>query len=326
MTDENVIDIQNQLWYLSLNGNLHKTILPDTSTDINILDVGTGTGVWAIAMAKRWPNAKIFATDLTLPPQSDASPSNLSFIRHNANDSEWPLEKFHFIHGRMLDAGIHDWPAFRATCFRHLAPGGYLELAHVTHPMHSEFPEFDNANASPFLHLMHQITLASKKGGIDYDVSSKHLQGLTDVGFEDVEETAIVWPLGSWPQQENERRIGMLGLKNTLGIVDLAAKSILTHQNFMGEKEADELVQAGRDDLLQSDKKHFYITMYVPEHFFLFNRHHNIQCPETVCLEYYLIFSTLGSSSPLRSQASLHEPEPSAPMEIAGNGLACLDA
>lgn len=261
---------------------MHKTILPDTPEEINILDVGTGTGVWAIAMAKKWRNAKVVATDLTLPPQSVDTPSNLKFVRHNANDLEWPLEKFHFIHGRMLDAGIHDWPMFRGTCFRHLAPGGYLELAHVTHPMHSEFPEFDNANASPFLHLMHQITLASKKVGIDYDVSSKHLQGLTDVGFEDVEETAIVWPLGSWSQQENQQNIGMLSLKNTMGIVDLAAKSILTHQNFMSEKEADDFVQAGRDDLLQSDKKHFYLTMYVPEHPLLVYLHSHLQFPKTV--------------------------------------------
>ncbi|KAG8163150.1 hypothetical protein KVR01_007628 [Diaporthe batatas] len=255
------VKTQNQLWYLSLKGNLHKTVLPGDQKDIQILDVGTGTGVWAVAMAKKWPDAKVVATDLTLPPQTDDAPPNLSFIRHNANDPEWPFEKFHFIHGRMLDAGIRDWPAFRATCFRHLLPGGHLELAHVTHPMHSELPEFDSPGASPFLRLMHQVTLASKKGGIDYDVSSKHLRGLADVGFEDIEETAIVWPIGTWPQQENEREIGMLGLKNTLGIVDLAAKSILTHQNFMGKEEADDLVQAGRDDLLQTDKKHFYLTM-----------------------------------------------------------------
>lgn len=256
-------DIQHQLWYLSLNGNLHKTMLPDTPDKINIIDIGTGTGVWAAAVAKRRPNANVIATDLTLPPERDDTPSNVSFIRHNANDLEWPFEKFHFIHARMVDAGIHDWPAFRATCFRHLLPGGHLELGHVTHPMHSELPEFDTPAASPFLHLMNLVILASKGGGLDYDVSSKHQQGLTGVGFEEVEETTLKWPLGSWPQSEHERKIGVLSLKNTLRLVDSAAKFILTHKNFMGAKEADDAVEAGRADLLQTEKKHFYITMYV---------------------------------------------------------------
>jgi hypothetical protein len=214
-------------------------------------------------MAKRWPNAKVIASDLTLPPERDDTPSNISFIRHNANDSEWPFEKFHFIHARMVDAGIHDWPAFRAACFRHLVPGGRFELGHVTYPMRSALPESDTPSASPFIRLINSVIFASNKGGLDYDVSSKHLQGLADVGFDEAEETIIRWPLGSWPQDEDERNIGVLSLKNTLRFVDQAAKVILTHQNFMGDKEADDVVQAGREDLLQTDKKHFYIIMYV---------------------------------------------------------------
>lgn len=238
-------------------------MLPDTPDKIKILDIGTGTGVWAAEMAKRWPNANVIATDLTLPPQRDDTPSNLDFVRHNANDSAWPFESFHFIHARMVDAGIHDWPTFRATCFRHLVPGGSFELAHITQPMHSKLPEFDTPSASPFLRLMHLITLASKNGGIDYDVSSKHLEGLRDVGFDEVEETTIMWPLGSWPQNEDERKIGVLSLQNTLRLIDSAAKFILTHQNFMGDEEANDVIQAGRDDLLQTEKKQFYMIMYV---------------------------------------------------------------
>jgi hypothetical protein len=214
-------------------------------------------------MAKKWPNATVIATDLTLPPEREDTPPNVSFVRHNANDSEWPFDKFDFIHGRMLDAGIRDWPAFRAACFRHLVPGGRFELGHVTYPMRSKIQENDNPEASPIIHLINTIILASKQGGLDYDVPSKHLQGLADVGFDEIEETAVQWPLGSWPQDKEEQKIGVLAVRNILRFVDSAGKFILTHQNFMGDKEADDLVQAGREDLLQTDKKHFYIIMYV---------------------------------------------------------------
>lgn len=93
-------------------------------------------------------------------------------------------------------------------------------------------------------------------------MSSKHLEGLRDVDFDEVEETTILWPLRSWPHNEDERKIGALGLQNTLRLIDSAAKFILTHQTFVGDEEANDMVQAGRDDLLQTDKKQSYMIMY----------------------------------------------------------------
>jgi len=55
------MDIHHQLILRILDEELHKAPVEDPEA---ILDVGTGTGAWAIDMADRWPRAKVTGIDL----------------------------------------------------------------------------------------------------------------------------------------------------------------------------------------------------------------------------------------------------------------------
>lgn len=44
------------------NGGLHKA--PITENPHNILDVGTGTGIWAVDIAEKFPSAEVVGVDL----------------------------------------------------------------------------------------------------------------------------------------------------------------------------------------------------------------------------------------------------------------------
>ena len=64
---------------LLLSGELHLAPLEHPK---RILDIGTGTGIWAIEMADRFPNAIVIGTDLS-PTQpswyaSNRTPRNLT--------------------------------------------------------------------------------------------------------------------------------------------------------------------------------------------------------------------------------------------------------
>jgi hypothetical protein len=56
-------DLQHHLCRLTLHGKSHLApIKPDLQ---NVLDFGTGTGIWAIEFAEEYPSANVLGTDLS---------------------------------------------------------------------------------------------------------------------------------------------------------------------------------------------------------------------------------------------------------------------
>jgi ubiquinone/menaquinone biosynthesis C-methylase UbiE len=74
-----------------------------------VLDVGTGTGIWAIDFADEYPNTAVLGTDLS-PIQPSMVPPNCRFEIDDARD-EWtyPNDYFDFIHIRSLFGSIGNW-------------------------------------------------------------------------------------------------------------------------------------------------------------------------------------------------------------------------
>ena len=67
-------DLQHHAFRLTLDGALYRAPIPK---DIqNVLDVGTGTGIWAIEFAEEHPSAKVLGVDLRFVP-------NLVFAQRN---------------------------------------------------------------------------------------------------------------------------------------------------------------------------------------------------------------------------------------------------
>ena len=74
--------MQHEIAYILL-GTLHRAPIQDIP-DMQIMDVGTGTGIWALEMALEYPSAQILGTDLgfesqcphTHPPQTTKADNN----------------------------------------------------------------------------------------------------------------------------------------------------------------------------------------------------------------------------------------------------------
>lgn len=56
------MDFEHHIFSLLLEGELH---LAPLKSPQNILDLGTGTGIWAVEIADKFPSASVTGTDLS---------------------------------------------------------------------------------------------------------------------------------------------------------------------------------------------------------------------------------------------------------------------
>jgi ubiquinone/menaquinone biosynthesis C-methylase UbiE len=101
--------MHHEILLLLLKDELHKAPLPPNPH--RILDIGTGTGIWAVDMAAQYPSAEVIGTDLS-PIQPKWVPPNCRFVVDDAERSEWDWrpDSFDLVHCRNLAQSICDWP------------------------------------------------------------------------------------------------------------------------------------------------------------------------------------------------------------------------
>ncbi|KAI4208406.1 MAG: hypothetical protein LQ348_000172 [Seirophora lacunosa] len=84
------IDIKHHVTLLLSAGNLHLAPLVNPK---RILDIGTGTGIWAIEMAEQYPQAQVIGTDLS-PVQPQWYEKTLLFHLRRLSASSAAMEAF----------------------------------------------------------------------------------------------------------------------------------------------------------------------------------------------------------------------------------------
>jgi len=141
-TSADQLDIVHHICLLLLDGELF--LAPITKQPMHVLDLGTGTGIWAIDFADRYPSAEVLGTDLS-PTQPSMVPPNVRFEIDDFTEP-WLYKKDHFdfIHIRSLFGCVADWPAFYKECYDHLQPGGYIEQLEF-----SVVPKSDDGTVTP---------------------------------------------------------------------------------------------------------------------------------------------------------------------------------
>jgi Methyltransferase domain len=119
MSEENEQVLHSMVLYLLEDSLVAAPVTPQNLR--NVLDLGTGMGLWAEDVADRYDKCQVIGVD-TLPHDTSVLP-NLQFLDFNVVD-EWIFDKsdikFDFIHIRSLFASLRrdDWPQLYQQCIQ----------------------------------------------------------------------------------------------------------------------------------------------------------------------------------------------------------------
>lgn len=247
------LDRQHRIWRLTLDGALHAApISPDVQ---DVLDVGTGSGIWAIDFAKERPSAQVIGTDLS-PIQPERVPPNVSFLVDDA-ESVWNFDgkRFDFIHARMLCLGMHDWGRFIQQCYDHLKPDGWLELHEIQFPIRCD--DESVTEDSPLRKWSVLVKEAAAKGGIDALASDKFSRQMEERGFVNVNEQYLKWAVNTWPKGEKQKLVGRLQFENFNRGLQGFSLALLTKVLGWSKDSFDLFLTEVRNDITDR-RRHYY--------------------------------------------------------------------
>ena len=188
-------DLQHAKFLLLLGGKLHLAPIADDAH--NILDLGTGSGIWSIDMADLHPSATITGVDVA-PTMPTWVPPNVQFeIEDIEEDWLFGKSRFDFIFGRELLMAIHDWPRLIKQAYDHLKPGGYLELEMTFPKTFCEDGTLD-LETSAYAESARLLFECGRKMNVPWEASLEWKEQMRAAGFVDVVETTLNIPIGRW--------------------------------------------------------------------------------------------------------------------------------
>jgi len=254
--EQDRMDLCHHINLMTIDG-LYRAPVPDDVR--NVLDIGTGTGIWAIDFADNFPNAQIVGTDLS-PIQPTWVPPNLKFEIDDA-ESEWPYStKFDYIHARSLAGSIRDWKRLFRQVYDHLTPGGLFEIQEIEIDLKTDdhsFPE------NSFLERwVTQLHLAFEKSGRIINIAPDLKELVQEAGFEDVHDDVFKTPIGAWPKDPKQKDLGLYKREEMLDAVEPYSLAVFKNVLQWTDEEIQVMIAGTKSEL--KDKS---IHTYSQNHF-----------------------------------------------------------
>ncbi|KAF9876781.1 methyltransferase domain-containing protein [Colletotrichum karsti] len=231
------LDLQHNQFLLSLNGKLGLAPPNEENSEVKrVLDVGTGTGIWAIEFGELHPEAEVLGIDLSHPRTecnllielvaveekgfltSCRVPPNVTFEIDDIEEPWLYKEPFDYIHSRMMTSSISDWRQFIQRSYDNLTPGGYLEVQDM-----DLMPQSDDGTLKPDAAIVRCFAVLGEAATVlnrSFQDIPALVDVMTEVGFVDVQIKKIKWPTNTWPKDKYYKTLGWWAHENCMSGIE----------------------------------------------------------------------------------------------------------
>ncbi|KAK7007773.1 S-adenosyl-L-methionine-dependent methyltransferase [Favolaschia claudopus] len=209
--DEARLDAMHLAYTEYFEGKLGPAPLEEMRPNLTkILDLGCGSGAWAVQAAAQFPDAEILAVDRAKLPDR-TFPSNMKFqIADLTKELEFDVGSFDVVHTRNVLLHVLNAPDILLRASRLVKPGGFLI---IEEPDLVSFAETGGPATRAFMNKIKELLAGI---GADVQIGSK-VEGLIQAlgEFEDVNVKMAALPLGGNGPDEALNNLG-LGMKQSI--------------------------------------------------------------------------------------------------------------
>ena len=246
-SEQTRLSIAHQTYLNLLDGELTMARLP---TELKrVLDIGTGPGDWAIAIGERHTNAEVIATDIN-GIQPTSVPPNVFFQMDDAQEIWTYTRPFDFIHIRGLKGAFSQWSSVYSESFRHLRPGGTLEVVDLG------MPEVSAHLASPNLDRFNRACLsAADKAGCSLGLDHLQRESVEAAGLNVLRSTILKVPLGTWIPDPEKKSAGKMALIAALEGLEAMSLRLLTRELAWKADDVRDLCSKVKDEIMRPEAR-----------------------------------------------------------------------
>ncbi|KAJ2905791.1 uncharacterized protein MKZ38_004468 [Zalerion maritima] len=252
------LDLQHHLHVLTQKGRLACAPKAQEGAKM-VLDVGTGTGIWALEYADVFPGSTVIGVDLS-PIQPGFVPPNCTFEIDDV-EKEWTWNQpFDYIFARQMAGSFVDYPGFIKNSFKALEPGGYLEMQDISFPLKCD--DGTMSKESYVYRWTQGFVDACNVLGRPIDSAPKYKKMFEEAGFVDIVVENFVWPINRWPKDPKLKEIGHWTLANvSSGTEGLTMASFTRGLGWTKDEVMTFCVNLRRE--LKDPRIHAYWPMYI---------------------------------------------------------------